>query len=492
MKKKLLLGLQLCLTGCSYLAPSTDTAKVALLIQPANSNSPSGRAVSCYGLLVTGPKVNSLDPADGNVQDQPASSDHCTYPGISSAFVKSDGTEVKLEVFVPVGPQLLIQVVGVDSSGSDCPSMNVSQFILASRANSNSISNFGSLYEVGRKIQSFNKNTTIGINNSFDANNPKDIRTCTTGGSLRFGESSLTTSVSGSRVISAIGGKPPYNYTVSGGGSYNSTSKLFTASASAGTNTLSVTDSRNAVASLNVTVFDPNALATVPTYWFTADNYSGQADGSSITSDWTNRGADAPSDLVPAIGTPVYLATGGPNNFPAVSFDGLSEFHKSSIPSSTILDAVAFIVYRSLATNNAGLFCISDTSTCDTADSLSLQFTALNKIGTAVATNGGILDATPGGITDNHSDVLVQTNFTASSGTSLAVGGTAESSPTQNVSSLSWGGASGYLYLGSDAKTGTRFRGRVSEFFLYSASTALPNADMLTVKNYLKNKYSLP
>ncbi len=491
MEKRLLLILCTSLAGCSYLNPSADTAKVSLFIQPPQSDSRSERAVNCYGLLVTGPKVSSLDPADGNVQDQPASSSFCTYPGISSTFVKAGGSDVKLEVFVPVGPQLLIQVVGVDSSGSECPAMKVSQFILASRASSSSISNFGSLYEVGRKIQSFNQNTTIGINNEFDSNNPKDLRTCTTGGALRFALSSVTTSVLGSRVISALGGKPPYSYSVSGGGSYNSTTNLFTASGSAGTNAVTVTDSSGTQATLNVSVFDPNALTTVPKYWFTADNYSAQADNSSITTDWFNRGSDSVSDLVPAIGSPIYLATGGPNNLPAVSFDGSSEFHKSSVTSSTVTNAVAFIVYRSLAVNGAGLFCISDSSMCDLADSFSLQFSNMGKIGSAKATNSALLDLSPGTLTDPHADILVQVSFTAS-GTTLQSGASSESSPTQNVASINWGGPSGYLYLGSDAKTGTRFSGRVSEFLLYSGSSALLSADISAVKNYLKNKYSLP
>lgn len=483
------------------LGSSTDDGG-GVFVDPASAEI-AGAAVGaasdldCFGVLITGPGIDSKDPTvDGDKTSTAAVTDYCSYPGVSSAFTTVK-TRTALEVSVPVGRPVLIQVVGMDVAAPlTCPDVSVADFMVAYRHGGTAASSYtGGLFEVGRTITTLSESGAIEVTNVFDPGNTRNLMDCNASSSanaLSFKETGLVGQINSSRVIEAEGGTPPYTYSASAGASYSSGTSLFTLAASTGTSQLVVTDAKGGKRTLTMAVVSPAVLGTtpiVPALWYSADNYISQADGSDVTTDWVNNGSLGSADLVPIVGNvPKAWKTAGPKRTPYVEFNA-SEFHKSGIGTATFAHAHSFYVLRVNAGNLGGVSCISAYSDCITASAYFLFGLGASSLYSKVTENSNV-DVTPETLSFDQEWMLVESDFQSGAGARLTLPSGTVASTTTNVSApLSVG--SGYVFLGKDGVSSNKFRGGIAEWIQFQGSTAFPTDTLTAYRNYLKTKYGL-
>jgi hypothetical protein len=318
----LALSIVFVLTTCS--GGGGDPVRVSFHLQRplARGVLPNVADYPCFGLVVTGEGIPSLQPGTGN--RFPA--DHCPYAGAASVFVplntSSAVPSVRVEALVPPGRNRLIQVVAVEQNGAmGCPSGTVSEFIRRSNLGTGPVG-FGGMYEVGYKVADLFADAEIQVPKIYDAGTAQNLRGCSAG--------SLSISPSGIGLVAAretmvdfkgVGGVPPYIYSMTGAGSLDSATGLFYAPSVGGqTATITVTDSVGAAASTSVTSYKP---ATEPWAWYMADQFTGTS--APITGPWGNINSGAPSLNPAGSGTATFVPR-ALNGFPVVRLEDDRKF----------------------------------------------------------------------------------------------------------------------------------------------------------------------
>ncbi|KHD89441.1 MAG: hypothetical protein OM95_03500 [Bdellovibrio sp. ArHS] len=133
---------------------------------------------------------------------------------------------------------------------------------------------------------------------------------------------------SGQYSFKAAGGSPPYQYSlVSGGGSVNAGTGVYTASSSAGTATIQVTDSLGGVATQSISVV-PHAL---PMAWFKADSLLDSLANDSKVTRWENMLGEG-FDFSQILSKAPTLKTNILNGQPVVRFTGTEWMGSAVMP----------------------------------------------------------------------------------------------------------------------------------------------------------------
>lgn len=455
---------------------------------------------SCFGVLITGAGIDSLDPdVDGIRPGLPSS--YCSYPGISSNFVVPDSVTT-FDLKVPAGAELLIQVVAMDyPSGGSCPSMTVGEFLKASRQGTTSTLSYGGLFEVGRKVATVNEDAVIDVPNTYDSGNKLNLKDCVASSAANALHFSVTgpikARVGEMRKISASGGTPPYTYTTVAG-SYDVSHSIYTTDTSVGTNKLTVTDNNGATRTLTIEGVSGTSLGLDAKLWYSADTFlaDGTGDRSLYGATWTNLG-NAGYALAQGGGTPDFYVSAGPQETPAVRFQHPDTFftHYSTLNLIQSNYAHTFVVLRSDSDNVGAVFCVTAGSDCYTTSN-----TFFGMVPWGNSSSGGFLmrassgstnASTAGVIPDSHSWTLAEASYESGTAMKYIFGGSAEFSPSPHIGSAILNGSITVI-LGKGTSAGG-FKGYIAEVIqLLSNTTPIPVSATDAYRSYLKSKYSLP
>lgn len=271
------------------------------------------------------------------------------------------------------------------------------------------------------------------------------------------------------------------------------------------------------VTNLQFAFANPGGISTAPLLWLDAtdiDSNTATANpaDSATVSTWSDRSPNGNNATVlTGQGAPIYSATSGINNGPAVRFTRYAD------DSGTVLyapnvdiragirpDVTIFAVYRAINPVNGSLYGIwgNDNGAWDRF-AICCGFTSTDK---------GVIGLPPAGFSIDGAGtgtrlltVVYDGTLTGSSPTQTNSGPTNGSSVwfeggqvttftdnttgnTQNVSPPSSTGSQPNIRIGWDGD-GSAFNGWISELIIFG--TALSSADIVTVSNYLGKKYDL-
>ncbi len=438
----------------------------------------------CFGLVVTGEGIPSLQPGTGNRFPV----DHCPYAGAASRFVPlittSGVSKAQVEALVPAGKNRLIQVVAVEQSGATgCPAGTVSEFIRNSNQGT-APGGFGGLYEVGYKVADLFADTEIQVPKIYDAATAKNLRGCSAGAlALSPSGPGLKAAREASVDFKASGGVPPYLYSMTGVGSLDAASGIFAAgSADGDTATITVTDSAGSTAASSVTAYKPT---TEPWAWYMADHYKGTA--SAITAPWGNVNMGAPSLSPAGSGTATFVPR-ALNGFPAVRLEGDRKFI-GNLSGGSAGGVHVLLVARVLNKAQSGsFFCLAANGCGNAAGFLKMvggaAFGALAQVGIYSSGLSGVVVPNGFFIAELGADLVSATNgiaFKLNGGSA-----TNGSNPTTPISFTLSGSST--LTLGP-YNPSFPLDVEVAEFIVELSNVALTPQPSLY--NYLKDKYQL-
>lgn len=454
----------------------------------------SGMPFNCYGVLVNGPGIPSLDSRDGRVEDRKAETTYCTYPGASSRFVAAEASaeSVSIELQIPRGyEERLIQVVGLELEGKACPeNITVASLLLDARgkAASKFAKTYGGLYEVGRATATISGPVTLpAIESDYSGNNLMTCDGTTEYPDFVLNPTSLTIHPGGKYRFTASGSLMPaggYTFAVpsiaSGViASGSTTNGNYLAPSSAGTYKALAKDAFANVRSAVVTVPSiPGSRA----FWYRGDTFYSYGDGYAIlgTNTWPNAEVTIPV-LTP--GTPgiVFNQTTGPNGHPALTFAGSAAF-SGPITQGNFTQVTAFVVAK--ATADGGLFCSAVGSCNATPGSLSL---VRGPSGLYAEARNTVTDTTAFA-TDPGTAFLATVSWTPATSLELTID--APGSAPQIVSAVSPTAATFTPTIMELGTAGSSvFSGDIAEVLIYDR--ALSAVEKKEATDYLKAKYNL-
>ncbi|MEZ4743288.1 MAG: hypothetical protein R3B45_12725 [Bdellovibrionota bacterium] len=129
--------------------------------------------------------------------------------------------------------------------------------------------------------------------------------------------------------IQAIGGSTPFNFNLTGGGSFDSGSMVFTAPNTVGFSTVDITDKHGKTATVSFNVIDVPALGSAA-FWLDASSITGHADGASVQNWYDISGQNSTFSQSTSTARPIYKINGTQNLRPSVRFDGVNHFLSSN------------------------------------------------------------------------------------------------------------------------------------------------------------------
>ncbi len=471
----LVLSTVFALLSCSR--PSEDSVRVSFNLQKARARGvlPNAADYPCFGLIVTGEGIPSLQAGTGN--RLPA--DHCPYAGAASRFVplvtSGLGSTAQVEALVPAGRNRLIQVVALEySSAAACPDGTVAQFIRAGNEGT-APSGYGGLYEVGYVVRDLFNDTEIQVPKIYDSATAQNLRGCSAAPlSLSPSGSSLQVRKSSSFKFVPSGGVPPYSFTMTGTGTLDALGNYAASASPSMTATITVTDAVGNMATTSLTTFS----RVPPVAWYAAESF-GNATGTNVTS-WTSLGNSGSLSLS---GTAALLPS-AVNGFPAVRVDSAGQY--SVDPGTGTIGAVHAAVVARVAGTSGHLFCIAASATCTGS------FVKLVGSGNPTGVLGGATDSINSSITSTatvgNGFFLAQlsADLNTTGGVQLITsGGTLTGSIPGGYLPISLVGTQTILLA---APTGGSID--LAEVVIDYASTSI-NAFSPTI-DYLKAKYALP
>ncbi|MGZ3688595.1 MAG: hypothetical protein ACXWP5_03970 [Bdellovibrionota bacterium] len=124
---------------------------------------------SCFGINVTAKDIPSTN---ANYVANYSNDPDCTFPGVSSALVAAASGGATIQLDVPAGPQRTIQVIGLQSTTSTCPSGLLTDHIFDSTITG--------AYELGRAVGDITTASGVAIKSRFTPDNLKKPFSCAT------------------------------------------------------------------------------------------------------------------------------------------------------------------------------------------------------------------------------------------------------------------------------------------------------------------------